>query len=141
MWLSTVVFSSHAPGVPPQALRLRNPTRFSWQSTMELVLGLAPYSLSVSTKIFSHKEAKVEIGPIPAPNKERFFISRLERGGLSNPFTVSTWRRLPDAWRKPMMVVICPAAQLFADVRTLHIEISALRAQSEQGGVYVVLCS
>ncbi len=40
-----------------------------------------------------------------------------------------------------LMVVICPAAQLFANVRTLHTEISALRDQSEQEVVYVVPCS
>ena len=34
-----------------------------------------------------------------------------------------------------LMVIICPAEQLFADVRTLHTGISALRAQSEQGVV------
>ncbi len=40
-----------------------------------------------------------------------------------------------------LMVVICPAAQLFADMRTLRTEISALRDQSEQEVVYIVLCS
>ncbi len=34
-----------------------------------------------------------------------------------------------------LMVVICPAEQLYADVRTLHTAISALSAQSEQGVV------
>ena len=34
-----------------------------------------------------------------------------------------------------LMVVICPAEQLYADVRTLHTGISALSAQYEQGVV------
>ena len=34
-----------------------------------------------------------------------------------------------------LMVVICPAGQLFADVRKFHVEISALSARPEQGVV------
>jgi len=34
-----------------------------------------------------------------------------------------------------LIVVICPAEQMFAEVRKLYAGISALRAQSEQGVV------